>query len=150
VTIVNAVGIGEHFEAHDNAESIDRTIRALSQAPAGLVFTNLVDFDMLWGHRRDSKGYARGLEYFDSRIPEIQHAMREDDCLMITADHGCDSTFRGSDHTREYVSILVYSKSLERGGDLGTRSTMADIGQTIAEDFGLRLQVGTSFLHQLQ
>jgi phosphopentomutase len=149
-SIFNAVGIGEHLEAHDNTASIDQTIRALSLAPEGLVFTNLVDFDMLWGHRRDSKGYARGLEYLDSRIPEIQGAMQEDDCLMITADHGCDPTFRGSDHTREYVPILVYSRSLEGGVDLGTRSTMADIGQTIAENFGLRLNVGASFLGQLK
>jgi phosphopentomutase len=149
-SIFNSVGIGEHLEAHDNAGSIDQTIRALGLAPEGLIFTNLVDFDMLWGHRRDCKGYARGLEYLDSRIPEIKDSMRKDDCLVITADHGCDPTFRGSDHTREYVPILVYSRILGGGVDLGTRSTMADIGQTIAENFGLRLKVGTSFLNQLK
>jgi len=149
-SIFDSIGIGEHLEAHDNAASIDQTVLALSLAREGLVFTNLVDFDMLWGHRRDSEGYARGLEYFDSRIPEIEDPMQEDDCLVITADHGCDPTFRGSDHTREYVPILIYSKSLGGGVDIGTRSTMADIGQTIAENFGLRLKVGTSFLNQLK
>jgi phosphopentomutase len=149
-SIFNAVGIGRHLEAHDNAESIDQTVGALGTAQPGLIFTNLVDFDILWGHRRDCKGYARGLEYLDSRIPEIKNAMREDDCLIISADHGCDPTFRGSDHTREYVPILVYSRSLEGGVNLGTRSTMADIGQTIAENFGLRLNVGMSFLKDLK
>jgi phosphopentomutase len=149
-SIFNSVGIGVHLEAHDNAGSIDQTIRALSLVLEGLIFANLVDFDMLWGHRRDCDGYARGLEYFDSRIPEIRKAMREDDCLMITADHGCDPTFRGSDHTREYVPILVCGRSLRGGVGLGTRSTMADIGQTIAENFGLSLDVGTSFLRELQ
>jgi phosphopentomutase len=149
-SIFNGIGISEHLKAHDNAASIDQTIQGLSQASEGLVFTNLLDFDMLWGHRRDSAGFARGLEYFDRRIPEIQDALWESDCLMVTADHGCDPTFRGSDHTREYVPILVYGKGLEGGVGLGTRSTMADIGQTIAENFGLRLKVGTSFLNQLK
>lgn len=149
-SIFDAAGIGEHLEAHDNAASIDQTLQALSRAQEGLVFTNLVDFDMRWGHRRDSAGYARGLEYFDSRIPEIQTSLQDMDCLIITADHGCDPTYRGSDHTREYVPILVYGNRLEGGVDLGTRSTMADIGQTIAQNFGLSLKIGTSFLKQLK
>lgn len=147
--IFDFVGISEHLEAHNNAESLDQTIQALQRAPEGLIFVNLVDFDMLWGHRRDSKGYARGLEYLDGRIPEIQQAMQEDDCLIMTADHGCDPAYRGSDHTREYVPILVYSKSLVGGVNLGTRSTLADMGQTVAENFGLRLSFGTSFLKEL-
>ncbi len=149
-SIFDFVGISELKEAHDNSESIDQTIRALASAPQGLIFTNLVDFDMLWGHRRDSRGYARGLEYLDSRIPEIQRAMQNDDCLIITADHGCDPTYRGSDHTREYVPILVYGKSLEGGVNLGTRTTLADMGQTVADNFGLRLSFGTSFLADLR
>lgn len=143
-------GITRHLEAHDNSESVDQTVRALREAPEGLIFSNLVDFDMLWGHRRDSKGYAQGLEYFDRRIPEIRDAMRGDDCLIVTADHGCDPTAHGSDHTREYVPILVYGKNLEGGADLGTRSTMADVGQTIAENFGIRLSFGRSFLGELR
>jgi phosphopentomutase len=148
-SIFDSAGISEHLEAHDNSESIDQTIRALEYAPEGLIFANLVDFDMLWGHRRDSKGYAKGLEYLDSRIPDIQRAMAKDDCLLITADHGCDPTYRGSDHTREYVPILLYGKSLVGGVNLGTRSTLADMGQTVAENFGLRISFGTSFLDEL-
>ena len=148
-SIFDFVGISEHLEAHDNSQSIDQTIRALGGAPEGLIFANLVDFDMLWGHRRDSRGYAQALESLDRRIPEIQRAMQTDDCLMITADHGCDPTYPGSDHTREYVPILAYSKGLVGGVNLGTRSTLADMGQTIAENFGLHLSFGTSFLKDL-
>jgi len=148
-SIFDFAGISAQLEAHDNRASIDQAIRALGSAPEGLVFANLVDFDMLWGHRRDSKGYARGLEYLDGRIPDIQRAMGKDDCLILTADHGCDPTFRGSDHTREYVPVLVYGKSLEGGVNLGTRKTLADMGQTIAENFGLSLPFGASFLSSL-
>jgi phosphopentomutase len=148
--IFNFAGISEQVDAHDNPESINQTIRVLGYAPEGLVFVNLVDFDMLWGHRRDSKGYAQGLEYLDLRMPEILAALRDEDGLIITADHGCDPTHRGSDHTREYVPILVYGKSLNGGCDLGTRSTLADMGQTIAENFGLVLPVGKSFLGELK
>jgi phosphopentomutase len=143
-------GFTRHLEAHDNSESTDRTIEALGQAPEGLIFANLVDFDMMWGHRRDAKGYAQALARFDRRIPDIQSSMRKDDCLIITADHGCDPTHSGSDHTREYVPILVYSKSLAGGVNLGTRSSLADIGQTIAENFGLKLPFGASFLGELR
>lgn len=148
-SIFNFTGITEQLEAHDNAESVRQTIQALNRAPEGLIFANLVDFDMHWGHRRDSKGYAKGLEYFDSCIPDIKNAMSEDDCLIITADHGCDPTAGGTDHTREYVPILVYSKSLAGGVNLGIRSTLADMGQTVAENFKLRLPFGTSFLGEL-
>jgi phosphopentomutase len=149
-SIFDFTGIREHLEAHDNAEAINQTILSLGHSPEGLIFTNLVDFDMLWGHRRDSKGYAQGLEYFDRRLPEIREAMRNDDCLIITADHGCDPTYPGSDHTREYVPILVYGRSLAGGVNLGTRSTLADMGQTIAENFGLRIPFGSSFLSDLE
>ncbi len=142
-------GISEHLEAHNNVESVNQTLEALKRAPEGLIFANLVDFDMLWGHRRDPKGYAGAMEYFDSRIPDILAAMRKDDCLIITADHGCDPTYRGSDHTREYVPILAYSGSLSATVNLGTRSSLADMGQTIAENFGLHLPVGTSFLFSI-
>ena len=148
-SIFNFTGLTGQVEAHDNAESVDQIIRALDNSPKGLLFANLVDFDMLWGHRRDSRGYARGLESLDQRVPEIQGAMRQDDCLIITADHGCDPAAHGSDHTREYVPILVYSRSLDGGVNLGTRQTMADIGQTIAENFNLKIPFGTSFFRQL-
>jgi len=149
-SIFDSRGFSEQLEAHGNREAIDQTVRALKSASEGLIFTNLVDFDMLWGHRRDSKGYAQGLEYLDCRIPDVQRAMEGEDCLIITADHGCDPTHRGSDHTREYVPILVYSKSLAGGADLGTRETLADMGQTVAENFGLHLDFGTSFLPDLR
>jgi phosphopentomutase len=148
-SIFNFTGFTGQMEAHDNAESINQIIRALESAPEGLIFCNLVDFDMLWGHRRDSKGYARGLESLDRRIPDIQGAMRDDDLLIITADHGCDPAARGSDHTREYVPILVYSGSLSGGVNLGTRKTMADMGQTVAGIFDLKIPFGTSFLCEL-
>ncbi len=148
-SIFDFAGVTARLEAHDNAEIIDQTLRALRESPEGLIFANLVDFDMLWGHRRDSKGYAAGLEYCDRRIPEIQGAMRDDDGLIITADHGCDPASPGTDHTREYAPILVYGRRLEGGANLGTRSTLADIGQTVAENFGLRLPAGTSFLDEL-
>ncbi len=112
----------------------------------GLVFSNLVDFDMLYGHRRDPEGYARALEHFDARLPEIVSAMRADDLLIITADHGNDPTYRGTDHTREYVPLLVHGQRARAGVNLGTRPSLSDIGQTIAENFGLRLAAGESFL----
>ena len=149
-SIFDFTGFTEQPEAHNNAESIDQTIQALGRAPEGIIFANLVDFDMKWGHRRDSQGYAQGLEDFDRCVPGIKRALREEDCLILTADHGCDPTAHGSDHTREYVPILVFSKSLAGGANLGTRSTLADVGQTVAENFGLRLPFGTSFLGELR
>jgi phosphopentomutase len=149
-SIFDFAGITGCLEAHNNAETIDRTIQALDIYDSGLIFANLGDFDMLWGHRRDSRGYAEGLEYLDCRIEEIVHALQPDDCLILTADHGCDPTAHGSDHTREYVPILVYGKSLEGGVDLGTRTTLADIGQTAADNFNLRLPFGSSFLGELR
>ena len=137
------------LEAHSNADSVDHTIRALAYAPDGLIFANLVDFDMLWGHRNDAEGYARALEEFDGRLPELQQALRPDDCLILTADHGCDPTTGSTDHSREYVPLLVFAKALRGGVNLGTRSSLADMGQSIAENFGLSLPIGTSFLSQL-
>ena len=135
--------------AKNNEQSIDQTIKALNDSTRGLVFSNLVDFDMLYGHRRDTEGYAKALEHFDSRLPEIESAMRDDDVMMITADHGNDPTFRGSDHTREYAPLLVYGKNALPGINLGTRNSLADIGQTIAQNFGLKLKDGESFLDRI-
>ena len=135
--------------AKNNEQSINQTIDALNDSTRGLIFSNLVDFDMLYGHRRDTEGYAKALEHFDSRLPEIESAMRDDDVMMITADHGNDPTFPGSDHTREYAPLLVYGKTARAGVDLGTRDSLADIGQTIAHNFELRLTAGKSFLRSL-
>lgn len=130
----------------DNMELVDRTIEAIEAPTRGLVFSNLVDFDMLFGHRNDVEGYARALEEFDARLPEIRGAMRPGDLLVLTADHGCDPTTPSTDHSREYVPILAWGPRVAAGRSVGTRTTMADIGQSVAENFGLRLTVGESFL----
>jgi len=104
---------------------------------------------MLYGHRRDTEGYARALEHFDSRWPEIENAMSDRDLVMITADHGNDPTYPGTDHTREYAPLIVYGKKAKAGVDLGTRTSLSDIGRTIAENFGLDLRAGESFLSNL-
>jgi len=149
-SIYDSVGVTKDLTAKNNEQSINQTIAALNEPSRGLIFSNLVDFDMLYGHRRDTEGYAKALEHFDSRLPEIEQAMRDDDLLMITADHGNDPTFPGSDHTREYAPLLVYGKRSRGGVNLGIRKSLSDIGQTIAENFGLRLMAGESFLKELQ
>ena len=149
-SIFDGRGITEDLPVHGNNECVDATLTALTRVPQGLIFTNLGDFDTLWGHRNDSAGFARGLEAFDRRLPELREALGPDDCLVITADHGCDPTTPGTDHTREHVPILIFSRKLAGGVNLGTRSSLADIGQTIAENFGLRLPAGKSFLSDLR
>ena len=149
-SIYDSNGVTQDLTAKNNGQSINQTIHALKQESRGLIFSNLVDFDMLFGHRRDTEGFAKALEHFDSRLPEIEQAMRADDLIIITADHGNDPTFPGSDHTREYAPLLVYGKSAQRGVNLGSRSSLADIGQTIANNFGLQLTAGESFLIQLR
>jgi len=147
-SIYDSIGVTEDLTAKNNEQSINQTIKALKEKTRGLIFSNLVDFDMLYGHRRDTEGYAKALEHFDNRLPEIEEAMREDDLMMITADHGNDPTFPGSDHTREYAPLLVYGKTA-KSVNLGTRNSLSDIGQTIADNFGLRLSAGESFLKSL-
>ena len=148
-SIYDSLGVTQDLSAKNNDQTVDQTVNALRSDSRGLIFSNLVDFDMLYGHRRDPEGYASALEHFDSRLPEIFDAMRTDDLLILTADHGNDPTFRGTDHTREFAPLLVYGKSAGPGVDLGTRGSLADIGQTIAENFGLRLNAGESFLSEL-
>jgi phosphopentomutase len=143
-------GTTEELKAGNNRASVDQTLRALSSSGPGLIFTNLVDFDMLYGHRNDVEGYARALEEFDLRLPEIQSAMREDDLLVISADHGCDPGDVSTDHTREYVPVLGWGKRTRPGVNLGIRTSLADIGQTIAENFGVTLQAGRSFLREIR
>jgi len=145
-SIYDSLGVTEDLTAKNNDQTIDQTINALSDESRGLVFSNLVDFDMLYGHRRDTEGYAKALEHFDSRLPEIFEAMKDDDLLILTADHGNDPTYKGSDHTREYAPLLVYGKTAKPGVDLGTRGSLSDIGQTIAENFEITLKDGKSFL----
>jgi phosphopentomutase len=148
-SIYDSLGVTEDLTAKNNDQTIDQTINALNAESRGLIFSNLVDFDMLYGHRRDTEGYAKALEHFDSRLPEITAAMHDDDVLILTADHGNDPTYKGSDHTREYAPLLVYGKTAKPGVDLGTRGSLSDIGQTIADNFGLNLVAGDSFLADL-
>ncbi len=148
-SIYDSVGVTQDLTAKNNDQTIDQTVNALNTDSKGLVFSNLVDFDMLYGHRRDTEGYAKALEYFDSRLPEIFAAMRDDDLMILTADHGNDPTFPGSDHTREYAPLIVYGRNGKPGVNLGTRDSLADIGQTIADNFGLRLENGNSFLRSI-
>jgi phosphopentomutase len=148
-SIYDSAGVTLDLAAKNNEQSIDQTIRALGADTRGLIFSNLVDFDMLYGHRRDTEGYARALEHFDSRWPEIEAAMNEDDLVIISADHGNDPTYPGTDHTREYAPLIAFSKGARSGVNLGTRNSLSDIGTTIAENFGLGLPAGASFLDDL-
>jgi phosphopentomutase len=148
-SIYDNLGVTQDLVAKNNDQTIDKTITALNAESRGLIFCNLVDFDMLYGHRRDTEGYAKALEHFDARLPEIIAALKTDDLLIMTADHGNDPTYRGSDHTREYVPLLVYGKTAKQGVNLGTRQSLSDIGQTIAENFGVRIDDGVSFLSHI-
>ncbi|MBV9215109.1 MAG: phosphopentomutase [Acidobacteria bacterium] len=148
-SIYDSLGVTEDRVGKNNEQVTDQTINALNAESHGLIFSNLVDFDMLYGHRRDPEGYAKALERFDERLPEIFDAMRDDDLLILTADHGNDPTKGGSDHTREYVPLLAYGKKARRGVNLGTRQSLSDIGQTIAENFGVKLADGVSFIDQI-
>ena len=140
-------GITKAVKASGLQELWDVTLREAKTAPDfSLVFTNFVDFDMVYGHRRDVKGYAQGLEYFDSRLPELAAQLGEDDVVFITADHGCDPTYKGTDHTREHVPVIMFGKNVS-SQFIGGRDTYADIGQTVADYFKLPpLSVGKSFL----
>lgn len=140
-------GITKKIKATGNASLFDATLDALRAAREhSIVFTNFVDFDMLYGHRRDVTGYAAALEYFDQRLPELLELMQDDDILVICADHGCDPTWPGSDHTREHIPVLAYGGGI-RPGPLGKRDSFADIGQSLASFFGLApMEYGRSFL----
>lgn len=143
-------GITKSYPTKSNQDGIDKTIGQLGGTFEGLLFTNLVDFDSLYGHRRDVDGYARALEQFDRAVPELLSRLTDDDLLVITADHGNDPVHAGTDHTREYVPLLAYSPSFGKPGDLGTLPTYADLADTIADNFGVtRTSNGTSFLHKL-
>lgn len=143
-------GVTEAAHTKDNMDGIDVTLRYMAQDNHGLIFTNLVEFDSSWGHRRDAKGYGQGLEAFDARLPEIISAMTDDDILIINADHGCDPTFKGTDHTREYIPVLVYGHNI-KPVNFGTRTSFADIGQTIAEYLDARsIDNGISFLDKIR
>ena len=143
-------GISVSDHTHNNKESIEAVIRLMKETEGDFFFANLVDFDMLYGHRNDVEGYAAGLEYFDKRLPSIMEGMGEADILIITADHGCDPTTPSTDHSREYIPVVIAGKSIASGINIGTRTSFSDIGATIYEYLtGKNWPTGKSFLNEI-
>lgn len=143
-------GVSEFMRTKSNAEGIDRTIELTKRDFNGLCFINLVDFDMLYGHRNDVDGYAKALAYFDLKLPKILDGLREDDLLMITADHGCDPSTPSTDHSREYTPWIIYGEKVKPGANLGTCQTFANIGATILDYFSVAPRItGTSLLKKM-
>ena len=149
--IYNGRGVDEYLTTRGNADGMEKLTAAAKERKGGLIFCNLVDFDMLYGHRKDVEGFAKSLEEFDRMLGDFLPLLSASDLLLITADHGCDPDPRWptTDHSREYVPILAYSPEGRRGINLGVRDTLADMGQTIAETFGGSIPHGSSFLHSL-
>ncbi|WP_088548596.1 phosphopentomutase [Paenibacillus aquistagni] len=149
--IYDGEGITKAIRTKSNQDGMDKLVETLDESFNGISFLNLVDFDALYGHRRDPHGYAEALEAFDARLPEVLDKLPDEDLLIITADHGNDPTYKGTDHTREYVPLLVYSPRFVNGGaPLALRQTFADIGASIAENFKIQMPAyGTSFLQEL-
>ena len=145
-------GLTEKVHTHSNAEGIEEIISRSSSLTRGFIMTNLVDFDMLYGHRQDAKGMAGAIEFFDERLPAILGTIHGEDLLMITADHGNDPTDKSTDHSREYVPLLTFSETGKRGINIGVRKTFADAGKTVAEYFGVDSGqlAGTSFLNAIR
>jgi len=143
-------GIHRAIHTNGNADGIEKTIDAIKNAEEDLIFVNLVDFDMLYGHRNNIEGYAKALEEFDNKLPEIINALKEDDLLILTADHGNDPSTPSTDHSREYIPIVAYGKNLKQNVDLGIRKTYSDISATILDIFNLeRLENGISFKNEI-
>jgi len=148
--IFNKKGITDAVHIQNNMDGVEKTLQYMKESFEGILFTNLVDFDMLYGHRNDIEGYAKALIEFDDRVTEILECLKDDDILFITADHGCDPSTESTDHSREYVPLIAYGKKLKKGINLGTRSTFADIAQTVAHYLGIDAGFkGTSFLEQI-
>lgn len=149
--IYNGRGVDSYVTTKNNADGMAKLTEALTRQASGLIFANLVDFDMLYGHRKDVEGFARSLEEFDSMLGPFLDLLRPSDLLLITADHGCDPdpVNPTTDHSREYVPILAYAPGASLGGSIGTRSTLADMGQTIAANFGASIPHGASFLDEI-
>lgn len=142
-------GIRDYEKTKSNADGMAKTLDTMADHKDGLIFVNLVDFDQQYGHRNDVEGYAAALEEFDRWLPAMQSAMGEGDLAIFTADHGCDPTTPSTDHSREYVPLLATGPHARPGVDLGLRATLSDIGQTVARNFGVEIQKGTSFLPQI-
>lgn len=149
--IFDGEGVTQATSTKSNLDGIQKTIDVLGTSFKGLAFTNLVDFDSLYGHRRDPEGYGKALEEFDAYVPQLKAGLGPKDLLILTADHGNDPVHAGTDHTREYVPVLLYSPSFQSPVSLGIRGTFADLGATIAENFGVEPTLnGESFLHLLK
>jgi len=143
-------GLTRRDHTETNSDGMKATLHWLEQDFNGLLFVNLVEFDMLWGHRRDSEGYAQALRDVDTWFAQVQEVMRPEDAIFFTADHGVDPTYHGTDHTREQVPLLAFGVPVRAGVNLGTRSTFADLGQTLAQAFAVgQLAAGTTFAHEL-
>ncbi len=142
-------GIGETDKTKNNQDGMQKTLEAMGETKRGLIFVNLVDFDQQYGHRNDIEGYASAIEQFDGWLPEFEGAMQAGDLAILTADHGCDPSVAGTDHTREYVPLVAFGPHGRAGVDLGLRGSLADIGQTVAGNFGAQIAHGESFLNQL-
>lgn len=149
--IYDGEGVTQSLRTVSNMDGMDKLLQTLDMDFTGLSFLNLVDFDALFGHRRDPEGYGKALEEYDARLTEVFSKMKEDDLLIITADHGNDPVHPGTDHTREYVPLLVYSKGMAKGEELPIRETFADIGATVAENFNVTMpEFGKSFLKEIK
>lgn len=142
-------GLSDFTLIESTADGMKKTMEAMKRHERGLIFVNLVDFDTLYGHRNDVEGYARALEEFDPMLGELMNAMQHEDLLLITGDHGCDPTTPSTDHSREYVPLLAYGNIARAGSNLGTRGSLADIGESVAENFEILLARGRSFLIEL-
>jgi phosphopentomutase len=142
-------GIAHSLKTKNNADGMEKILAAAREFPEGLIFANLVDFDMLYGHRNDPEGYSRALEEVDAWLPSLETSLAPDDLVILTADHGCDPVTPSTDHNREYVPLLAFGPRVRRGANLGTRASLADIGQTIAANFGAAAPAGESFLSDL-
>ncbi len=148
--IFNGSGISKSIKTKSNMDGVDKTIDVIKEDSEGFVFVNLVDFDSKFGHPRDVKGYKEALEEFDARVPEILENLKEDDLFIITADHGNDPTYKGNDHTREYVPLILYSKSFKEPKEISKRGTFEDLGELITDNFEVTsTENGTSFLKEL-
>jgi phosphopentomutase len=142
-------GIGDSETTKSNADGMAKTLKAMDALERGLIFVNLVDFDMLYGHRNDVVGYAKALEEVDAWLPSLEAKMGDGDLAILTADHGCDPTTPSTDHSREYVPVLTYGQQARGGLALGSRRSLSDLGQTVAENFGTKIEHGESFLAQI-
>ncbi len=143
-------GIREYDKTKSNADGMQKTLEAMNDTSTGLIYVNLVDFDQLFGHRNDVEGYAKALEEADAWLPSLEAKLAPSDLVIFTADHGCDPTTPSTDHSREYVPLLVFGPSAKKGVNLGLRATLSDIGQTVAENFYVKIGKGESFLAQIQ